>query len=202
MIPEEKHPTPEADDQLSQAEQATLLELARQALQAAVCRQPRPFLDLAEMPANLRAPGATFVTLHWRGELRGCVGTLEASQPLAEDVRVHAVAAALQDYRFPPVQPEELPDIRIEISRLTAPQPLQYKDSNDLLTMLRPHVDGVLLRDGPRRATFLPQVWAKIPDPAIFLTQLCLKMGVEGNLWRYRRLAVYTYQVEEFSEPD
>jgi AmmeMemoRadiSam system protein A len=115
-------------------------------------------------------------------------------------VREHAIAAALEDYRFPPVRPEEVPRIRIEISRLTAPIPLKYERSEDLLKMLRPGVDGVVLRDGLRRATFLPQVWEKLPDPREFLEHLCLKMGVDASTWRYHKLQVYTYQVEEFHE--
>jgi AmmeMemoRadiSam system protein A len=135
-----------------------------------------------------------------RGELRGCIGALQAYQPLAADVREHAVAAGLQDYRFPPVSVGELSRIHIEVSRLTIPQPLSYRDADDLLVKLRPGVDGVILNDGSRRATFLPQVWEKIPDPAGFLSQLCAKMGAAANLWRHKHLEVMIYQVEEFQE--
>lgn len=187
-------------DSLSPEEKKLLLELARQALVQGVNGVRLSPLDLESLPPALREPGATFVTLTIGGELRGCVGALEAYQPLAEDVREHAVAAALQDYRFPPVTPAEVDDIKIEISRLTPPQPLEYDSPQDLLKKLRPGVDGVILRDGPRRATFLPQVWEKLPDPAQFLSHLCAKMGVDGSLWRYKKLRVYTYQVEEFHE--
>src|SRR5512143_3315857 len=97
------------DDLLTPEERSMLLKLARQALQAAICGEPFPKLDLLSLPPHLQAPGASFVTLTERGELRGCIGRLEPDDPLAEDVRQHAVAAALHDYRFPPVQPEELP---------------------------------------------------------------------------------------------
>jgi AmmeMemoRadiSam system protein A len=110
------------------------------------------------------------------------------------------VAAALQDYRFPPVPLEELPEIEIEISRLTTPQPLEYADATDLVSALRPGVDGVTLRDGWRRATFLPQVWEKLPDPEMFLSHLCDKMGAAPDLWRRKKLDVSIYQVEEFHE--
>ena len=106
-----------------------------------------------------------------------CIGALEAYQPLAEDVREHAIAAALEDPRFRPVDESELSRIRLEVSRLTAPHPLEYSSSEDLLAKLRPHVDGVILKDDYRRATFLPQVWEKIPDPVDFLDHLCAKMG-------------------------
>lgn len=186
---------------LSPEEKTLLLKLARQSLEAAVRGQPLPSLDLAALPEALRQPGASFVTLTLKdGALRGCVGALEAHQPLAEDVRQHAVEAALEDYRFSPVEPAELPQIEIEISRLTSPQDLEYAAPEDLPTHLRPHIDGVTLMDGWRRATFLPQVWDKVPDPEEFLYHLCDKMGAPPNLWRRKKLRVQTYQVEEFHE--
>lgn len=185
---------------LTPAEQQTLLKLAREALEYGVRGKPLPPLDPALLNASLREQGASFVTLTIRGELRGCIGTLEAHQPLADDVREHAVAAALEDPRFPPVREGELSRIQIEVSRLTRPVPLTYTDGAELLTRLRPHVDGVILRDGFRRATFLPQVWEKIPDPADFLSNLCLKMGASANAWRIKPMEVLTYEVEEFHE--
>jgi AmmeMemoRadiSam system protein A len=188
------------ENQFTAEERQTLLKLARQALEAGVRGQPLPPLDLAGMSARLRQQGASFVTLTRRGELRGCVGALEAYQPLAEDVREHAIAAALQDYRFPPVQARELSEIQIEISCLTPPQDLEYAQPGDLPRVLRPHIDGVTLFDGRRRATFLPQVWEKLPDPEAFLSHLCQKMGAPDDLWSLRKLRVQTYQVEEFCE--
>lgn len=187
-------------DRLTVEEKRILLRLARQALEDGVRGRPLPPLDLQALTPTLRAPGASFVTLTRHGELRGCIGTLQAYRPLAEDVRRHAVAAALEDYRFPPVQPEELAEIAIEISRLTAPEAVEYDAPEDLLRLLRPGVDGVVLRYGSRRATFLPQVWEKLPDPEMFLSQLCLKMGAPPDLWRRERLTVERYQVEEFHE--
>jgi AmmeMemoRadiSam system protein A len=188
------------DDQLTVEEKQTLLHAAREALQYGVRRQALPALDLKSMPPRLRIDGASFVTLTIHGELRGCIGALEPYQPLVQDVREHAVAAALEDPRFPPVSPEELDQIEIELSRLTAPQMLEYTDAEDLCARLRPGVDGVILRDGYRRATFLPQVWEKIPDKAEFLENLCYKMGAAPDTWRVKHLEVLTYQVEEFHE--
>ena len=132
--------------------------------------------------------------------LRGCIGALEAYQPLALDVQEHAVAAALEDYRFAPVIPSELKHISIEVSRLTTPIKLDYADPMDLMHKLHPGVDGVILKDGPHRATFLPQVWEKIPDPASFLDQLCYKMGAMPDVWRKGHPEILIYQVEEFHE--
>ncbi len=188
------------DTPLSPQERALLLKIGRDAITAAVRGKPLPRLDLASFPPRLREKGASFVTLTRHGALRGCIGTLEAYQPLALDVQEHAVAAATQDYRFPPVRPEELPEIEIEVSRLTPAVPLEYASPEDLLRKLRPGVDGVVLSDGLRRATFLPQVWEKLPDAAEFLSQLCLKMGAPPDLWRRKPLEVSVYQVEEFHE--
>lgn len=188
-------------DPLSAEERAILLRLARQSLERAANRAPAPEVNLAELPPRLREPGVCFVTLTTRdGRLRGCIGGLEARMPLAEDVVLHAAGAALDDYRFAPVAPGEPPYLLIEISRLTPPVPFAYERPADLLAGLRPHVDGVVLHDGPNRATFLPQVWEKIPDPAEFLSQLCLKMGAPPDLWQRKKLRVETYQVEEFKE--
>lgn len=188
------------DENLTPEEKEILLTLARQSLEAGVRHLTLPALELDTLTPNLRAEGASFVTLTEHGELRGCIGALEPYQSLAEDVREHAVAAALEDYRFPQVQENELAEIQIEVSRLTIPVPLDYKDAGDLLSKLRPSVDGVILRDGFRRATFLPQVWEKIPDSATFLENLCYKMGAGPDTWKHKHLDVLVYQVEEFHE--
>lgn len=104
---------------LSEEERRLLLQLARRSIEAAVNGKPLPEIRAEDYPARLFEPGVCFVTLtDARGELRGCVGALEAYQPLVEDVREHAVAAALEDYRFPPVRPHEVDHLKIEISRL------------------------------------------------------------------------------------
>jgi AmmeMemoRadiSam system protein A len=187
-------------DKLTDDEKNILLRIAREAMEYAVKGKALPPLDVQTLTPLLREVGASFVTLTIQDDLRGCIGALEAYQPLAEDVREHAIAAALQDPRFPPVSESELSRIKLEVSRLTAPQLLEYSSSEELLKKLRPHVDGVIIRDNHRRATFLPQVWEKIPDPAEFLGHLCQKMGVRAGYWREAKLQVYVYQVEEFHE--
>ena len=188
------------EDKLCEEDRVGLLRLAREALEKAVKREPMLPLDPSMLPPRFSEAGATFVTLTSKKNLRGCIGTLEAYQSLVEDVREHAVAAALHDYRFRPVQPEELPDIHIEISRLTPPVPLHYDKPGDLPAHLRPGIDGVVLKDGIRRATFLPQVWESLPDPEEFLAHLCYKMGASPDLWKHKKLEVLIYQVEEFHE--
>lgn len=187
-------------ERLTIEEQKVLLHLAREAMEKGVRGKKLPPLDETLLTPNLREEGSSFVTLTEHGQLRGCIGSLEPHQSLVEDVREHAVAAALQDPRFPPVEEAELNGIQIEISRLTSPTLLEYQDADDLLSSLHPHVDGVILRDGFRRATFLPQVWEKIPNPAEFLDNLCYKMGAQPDLWRKKHLEVLIYKVEEFHE--
>jgi uncharacterized protein len=188
------------NDKLTPEEKQTLLHIARQSLELAVRGEKLLPLDEATLTPCLRESGASFVTLTVRGDLRGCIGALEPYQPLAMDVREHAVAAALEDPRFPPVQPKELKQIEVEVSRLTVPHQLEYKDADDLLIKLNPNVDGIILRDGWHRATFLPQVWEKIPAKAEFLAELCYKMGAAPDAWRHKHLEVLIYQVEEFHE--
>jgi len=185
---------------LNQAEQAILLKIARQALEKAVRGEPLPGIELDDLPAALQEPGASFVTLTIEDRLRGCIGAIDAHQPLAKDVQEHAVAAALQDFRFPSVQPKELDDIHIEVSVLTPRTLLQYDTPQELIEKLRPNVDGVILQDGRRKATFLPQVWEQLPKPEEFLSHLCMKMGGAANLWRDKPLTVHIYQVQEFRE--
>lgn len=184
---------------LTPDERTTLLNIARQSMTDAVNNRPAAPLPENLLPALLEN-GASFVTLTVRGQLRGCIGTLEAYQPLAKDVRQRAAQAATQDQRFARVRPSEVDSIHIEVSRLTKPVPLSYSDPAELPELLRPQVDGIVLSDGIRQATFLPQVWEQLPDPAEFLNHLCQKMGAQSDLWRRRVLQVETYQVEEFEE--
>lgn len=192
---------------LTEQEQKILLDIARSAIQSTIKgSQPVPMeevlekFDLKYIPPQLQKDGATFVTITKDEELRGCIGTLEAYQPLFEDVREHAIAAATQDYRFSPIGIEELSQIKIEISYLSEPEDFKYKDSQELLEKVRPNIDGVTFIDGQRRATFLPQVWDKLPNKEAFFDHLCLKMGVPINTWRKGKLLVQIYQVEEFHE--
>lgn len=185
---------------LTDEEKRSMLKMAREALEAGVRGKSLPPVDYESLPDKFRENGASFVTLTNHDELRGCIGSIEAHQPLAEDIREHAVAAALEDYRFPSVKENELDSIDIEVSYLTPLTLLEYEQPEELSSRLTPFIDGVVLRDGWRRATFLPQVWEKIDDPGVFLGQLCLKMGASADLWKRKKLQVWTYRVIEVHE--
>ena len=160
------------------------------------------FLRGAVNPEILQKPGACFVTLTLNGQLRGCIGSLEAHRSLGEDLRSNALAAAMRDPRFPPLTAAELPAIRIEVSLLGAPQPLAFTDEADALAKLRPGIDGVILTAGGRRATFLPQVWDQLPDPAEFIGRLKQKAGLPANYWGPDvRLATYPVRAIHEAEP-
>lgn len=189
-------------DQLSDQEKQYLLEFAREALLFGVRGKRLPDIDpgSGSISQKIFSPGATFVTLTKNKELRGCIGSLEAKRPLVEDVRLHTVAAALEDFRFPPVQEDEIEQISIEISRLTIPTRIEFDNPEELLSKIRPGIDGVVIKKGLRRATFLPQVWEKVPDVELFLTMLCRKMGEGSDCWRSENVELLTYQVEKFCE--
>ena len=187
-------------DQLSDQEKKYLLGLAREALTLGVRGVKLPDLDVRSSAPKLRQPGATFITLTKNKELRGCIGSLEATRPLAEDVRIHTIAAALEDYRFPPVVFDEVPMVLIEISRLTTPTKIDFNHPDEAKSIIRPGIDGVVIRKGGRRATFLPQVWEKVPEIDIFLGMLCRKMGAASGCWQEEGVEIYTYQVEKFIE--
>ena len=190
------------DHILNEIERIELLRLARLSIDRAVAGQSLPELNLETYPVTFQQNGATFITLTIQGRLRGCIGTLEAYQPLVQDVCEHAVAAAMSDYRFSQVRSEELSEIQIEISRLTTPQLVQFETPEQLISKLRPNIDGVILKDGYRRSTFLPQVWESLPQPEDFLAHLCRKMDASSDCWKQKGIQVFIYQVEKFTELD
>lgn len=180
-------------------DRSLLLRLARRGVTLAAHGLPLAPLDVERVPPALAAPGSAFVTLTRFGALRGCIGGLEARRPLIEDVWQHAYAAAREDPRFEPVRPEELETIHIEVSCLSTPTPLDVAPAA-LPHALRPGIDGVILRRGLHRATFLPQVWEKVPDPVEFLDMLSDKAGLPRQAWRSGQVEVLVYQTESFEE--
>lgn len=160
----------------------------------------RALRDRRGTPGWAERPGATFVTLTEGGRLRGCIGSLQAHRPLAHDVHENALAAGFRDPRFPPLTASEYAGVRIEVSLLTEPVPLDFVDEADAVARLRPGVDGVILSAAGRRGTFLPQVWDELPDPADFWAHLKRKAGLPPDHWG-SDVRVETYGVRKWSEP-
>lgn len=173
-----------------------LISLARAAIGG------RLGLDVAPpaRPDWLSEPGAAFVTLTRHGQLRGCIGSLESWRPLGQDVEANALAAAFGDPRFPPLAADEFAGTRVEVSILSAAEPVHFASEADAMGQLRPGIDGVILEWGRHRGTFLPQVWEQLPEPAQFMGHLKQKAGLPADFWADDvRLSRYT--VEKFKEP-
>lgn len=173
----------------------TLLQLARDAIGEELGLPARAFEHLPE----LLEPGATFVTLKLNGSLRGCIGSLVAYRALLDDVRENACQAAFADPRFAALAADELAAVRIEVSLLTAPSRLHFVNETDALAQFRPHIDGIVLNAGHRRATFLPQVWEDLPDPGLFLAHLKQKAGLPPDYWG-PEIVLERYQVQKWKE--
>ena len=186
---------------LSPEDGQTLLRLARQAIGWMVSAGDPAPLRLDVLAVCLWEPGASFVTLHVGDVLRGCIGSGEAYRPLVIDVVDNAIKVTYRDPRFPPVTPEELPRLHIEVSVLSPLRRLFYDDPQELLARLRPGVDGVVIQYGSYRALFLPQVWKMLPDPAAFMSHLCQKAGLSPQAYRRDPLTVYTFETRSFQDP-
>jgi len=154
-------------------------------------------LDLANFSDLLREHRATFVTLHMNDELRGCIGTLEAHQPLVHDVVHNARLAAFHDPRFSPVSNREFPLLQTHISVLSLPEPVHFESEEDLLDQLRPGVDGLILTASGHRGTFLPSVWESLPQARDFWLHLKNKAGLPKNYWN-NNIRVERYTTESF----
>lgn len=157
----------------------TLLSIARHAID----RHFGPCPPFAVQGPDYTTPGATFVTLTLNDRLRGCIGSLEAHRPLADDVAANAVAAAFQDPRFSPLSPAEWRTTKLEVSLLEPAVAMTFEDETDAIAQLRPGQDGLILTWRSRRSTFLPQVWDTLPDPRAFMRQLKLKAGLPADFW-------------------
>jgi len=178
----------------------TLLRLARAAILEALGGGP-PAAPSQPVDDWLAAPGATFVTLFRREELRGCIGSVRATLPLAEDLRSNAVAAALRDPRFPPLRREECRWVRIEVSLLSPIEPLGLaRTLEEAAAALRAGVDGLVLERLEARGVFLPQVWSGAPEPVVFLRHLRRKAGLSLDGWD-PDTRLYRFTVEKWREP-
>ncbi len=168
---------------LSKEHQECLLGLVKQAIQHGLLTGKPLKVDVTAYPDELRAFRATFVTLHSAQKLRGCIGVLEPIRPLVEDVASNAFSAAFKDARFPPLLKNECPRLAIEISLLTRAEPVSFTSEEELLSQLRPGLDGLIFKAGSKRATFLPTVWQSLPKPQLFLNNLKQKAGLPPDFW-------------------
>ncbi len=169
--------------ELSHDDRLQLLEIARRSLKHGVDHHAPLPLDPDTTAPALCVPRASFVTLERHAELRGCIGSLEARDPLAVDVSNNAFRAGFMDPRFPPVTADELDALDIHISVLSPPEPMAFDSETELLNQIRPGVDGLIIEDQGRRATFLPSVWKSAPEPGPFLAHLKHKAGLPVDHW-------------------
>ncbi len=154
-------------------------------------------VNLDEYEIDLIQPRACFVTLHKDQQLRGCIGSLEAHQPLVKDISDNAFAAAFRDPRFNPLSKAEKDQINLSISVLSPATAMQFSSEQDLLNQIKPGIDGLIIQEGSRRGTFLPSVWEQLPDKQQFLQHLKLKAGLSSDYWS-DAISVSRYQTEAF----
>ncbi len=174
-------------------DRSRLSDIARESIKHGLEHGKALAVRVDEWPQSLRSLGASFVTLKKRQTLRGCIGNLEASRPLVEDVAENAYAAAFRDPRFPALTEKEFDQLEIGISVLSRPETMTFHTQEDLIDQLRPGVDGLILTDGIRRGTFLPSVWENIPDRRNFIEQLKRKVGLDAEYWSNKiRVERYT----------
>jgi uncharacterized protein len=183
---------------LSETARKTLLKIAHDSILHGLDQGGPLPVESADFSAELRAVRASFVTLNRSGMLRGCIGHLEAFQPLVEDVAQSAFSAAFRDPRFPPLARNELTDLEIHISVLTPAEPMRFDSEADLISQIRPGIDGLILTDGRFKGTFLPSVWESLPQAKEFLRHLKNKAGLPENHWS-ETLQVSRYETESFT---
>lgn len=173
----------------------TLLQLARDSIRYGLEHgKPLP-VDIGSFDEPLQQNGAAFVTLQINHQLRGCIGSLEAWEPLVEDIARNAFSAAYRDPRFPPVSADEIDQLEIHISILTPSREISFDSEQDLLSQIRPGIDGLILEYGSHRGTFLPSVWESLPDRRDFLDHLKMKAGLPQDFWS-DDVRVYRYETE------
>lgn len=168
---------------ISKHGQAVLLRVAHDAIAYGLTHEREIQIDVKNYEGELQELRASFVTLKLYGQLRGCIGTLEAYQPLVLDIAHNAHAAAFADPRFAPLTAAEFKDLEIHISILNPAEEMQFNSEEELIAQLRPNVDGLILSDGRARGTFLPSVWEQLPEPREFLAHLKLKAGLPARYW-------------------
>ena len=183
---------------LNKEHQQRLLDLAKSSIQHGLQTGCPLKVNLADFPVELTEHRATFVTLHKNHQLRGCIGMLEATRPLAEDIAENAFLAAFRDPRFPPLTDDEFGELEIHLSILSPTEPVSFTSEKDLITGLQPGIDGLILEEGHRRGTFLPSVWEQLPEPEQFLRHLKQKAGLPPDHWS-ENIRIFRYRTEMIS---
>lgn len=186
-------------DEVSQVNQHLLLQIARDAIAHGLHYHKPLHVDTDQFSPELAQAKACFVTLYMDDDLRGCIGTLTPQQSLIEAVADNAYKAAFNDIRFPPLKEEEFGNLVISISVLGIPEKLECNDEPELLTKIRPGVDGLIFEDQGLKGTFLPSVWKSLPDPKEFLHHLKSKAGYHPDHWS-STVKVFRYETQSFSE--
>ncbi|MGA9851685.1 MAG: AmmeMemoRadiSam system protein A [Gammaproteobacteria bacterium] len=179
---------------------AALLMAARHSIEQTLSGSQSVFKN-SKLDPVLREPQASFVTLKRHGALRGCIGTLVAQRPLLDDVIHNARAAAFEDPRFPSLTQPELESLQIEISVLSKAESITAGNRAELLCMLKRGVDGLIVQEGTRRATFLPAVWKTLPDASMFYDELMQKAGLGAGHWS-SALKFFRYHTDSFSNEE
>ncbi len=193
-------PSPELPSaMLSHEDKLILLKLARDSIWHGLNNGRALEVDINQHSAKLREKLACFVTLNKNGALRGCIGHLEATQPLVKDVAENAFSAAFRDPRFSPISKPEMTGLEIHISILSPSQPMEFSSEEDLIAQLCPGVDGLILKSRNKRGTFLPSVWDSLPDATSFLQHLKLKAGLTTDYWS-KEICISRYTTESFSD--
>ena len=182
---------------LNDNQKQQLHEIAKNSIINGLHKGKPAHIELSDYDDDLQTNRATFVTLHKHGQLRGCIGILEPLRPLAEDIAHNAFAAAFSDHRFPPVSADEIDHLDIHISILATPEEMSFTSEDDLVSQLRPGIDGLIMQEGNQRGTFLPSVWESVTDRVDFLNHLKQKSGLPANYWS-DTIGVQRYTVEEF----
>ena len=181
-------------------DQELLLQIARKTAEEYVKTGKKVIVNEDILSESLLEKKGCFVTLEKNHQLRGCIGHIIPQEPLYQCVIDNAVNAAVNDRRFKPVTEDELDYIEVEVSILTVPQQLEFNSEIDLLNKLRPNIDGVIIKDGFKQSTYLPQVWESFPDKENFLSSLCRKAGSDEDCWKKSNTQILTYQAKVFRE--
>ena len=182
---------------ISEASRNTIKLIAKESIQKGFTTQHALKTNNSDFPPDLQEIKSSFVTLNINNQLRGCIGHLQASQTLIQDIADNAFSAAFRDPRFPPLSANEFPDLQYHFSILNPPENFPVSSEHDLLSRIQPGVDGIVFHYQHHQSTFLPSVWSSLKTPEEFMHHLKLKAGLKGDFW-HPDVRIERYTVEEF----